>query len=119
MASNALLAYGDGLALLPLAAPESLAGLPDMQVRDLLARWQQARALADDDVKRLVVDVVLEAAHRRLGQTTAAAEAGRRIAANPVRVELLGEKGIPGLIQGLRDAPAALEALRQFTAALR
>lgn len=119
MIPNALLAYGDGLALLPLAAPEFLADLPDKQVRRLLSCWQEARALADDDVKRLVVDVLLQAAHQRLGHTAEAAEAGRRVGANPVRVELLGDKGIAGLIQGLRDAPGALEVLRQFTASLR
>jgi tetratricopeptide (TPR) repeat protein len=117
--NNALLAYGDGLALLPLAAPEFLASLPEQQVRHLLPRWQEALALADDDVKRLVVDVVLQGMHQRLGQTAEAAEAGRRVTGNPVRVELLGDKGVPDLIQALRDAPAALENLRRLTAALR
>ncbi len=117
--NNALLAYGDGLALLPLAAPEFLAALPVKQVGHLLPRWQKARTPADDDVKRLVVDVVLQAMHQRLGQAAEGAEAGRRVAANPVRLELLGDKGVPGLVQGLRDAPATLETLRQLIAPLR
>ncbi len=115
-ANNALLAYGDSLALLPLAAPEFLAGLPDKQVRGVLARGKEARALAEDDVKRLVVDLLLQGAHQRLGQTAETAEAARRLAANAVRGELLGDKGVAGLIENLRVAPAMLEALRHLVA---
>jgi hypothetical protein len=111
--NNVLLAYGDGLSLLPLAAPEFLANLPEEQVRLLLARWRQAQPLADDNVKRLVVDMLLQAAHQRLGQSAESVEAGRRIAANPVRGDLIGE-GVPALIHNLREAPAALEVLRNF-----
>ena len=49
-----MLAYSDGLSLLPLFAPEFLAGLPDKQVGDLVPRWQKLRPSADDDVKRRV-----------------------------------------------------------------
>jgi hypothetical protein len=111
---NALLAYGDGLALVPLAAPRFLAGLEDGQVRSLLPRWQKARALADDDVKRLAVDLLLEAGHRRLGQAEKAGEIARRLSGNPARAELLGDKGVDGLVENLRQAPAAVEALRQW-----
>jgi hypothetical protein len=115
---NALLAYGDGLSLLPLAVPEFLATLPDKQVREFLPRWQKAQTQADDPVKRLVVDVLLEAAHRRLGQTALADEAGKRLTANPARADLLGDKDVAGLVQSQREMPLTLEALRQFTAML-
>jgi hypothetical protein len=114
----ALLTYGAGLSLVPLYASEFLAGLPARQVAGLLPRWRKARALADDDAKRLGVDLFLAAAHRRLGHADEARAADHRVESNPVRGELLGE-GVAGLIQGLREAPAAVEQWRQLAAMFR
>jgi hypothetical protein len=111
---NALRAYGDALALLPLAAGEFLDGLAVTQVRSLVTRWRKTRELADDDVKKLVVDAVLAAAHRRLGEAAEAEKVERRLTANPMRFELLGEKGVPGLIEGLRAAPELVESWRNL-----
>jgi hypothetical protein len=114
--ANMILAYSDGLSLLPLFAPEFLAGLSDKQVRDLMPRWEKLRPAADDDVKRLGLDLFLEAAARRLGHEDQRQEAARRIAANPARNEILGEKGVAGLIEGVRKAPEVFEAVRALVA---
>jgi hypothetical protein len=113
-ADNALRAYGDALALLPLGTADFLDRLSTAQVRSLLSRWQRAQKLADDDAKRLVVDLFLAAAHRRLKETAEADAVERRIAANPTRSELVGEKGVPGLIEGLRAMPTVVESWRNL-----
>src|SRR5262249_52759467 len=59
---NLILAYSDGLSLVPLFADDFLAHLPEKQVRSLVPRWQKLRPSADDDVKRLGIDLFLEAA---------------------------------------------------------
>ncbi len=102
---NLVLAYSDGLSLLPLFAPEFLAGLPDKQVGDLVPRWQKLRPSADDDVKRLGIDLFLEAAAHRLGRNDEQEAAARRISANPARNDILGDKGVSGLIAGVRITP--------------
>jgi hypothetical protein len=114
-----ILAYSDGLSLLPLFVPEFLAGLSDAQVRSLVPRWQKLRPAADDDVKRLGIDIFLEAAARRLGQPEEQQSVARRIAANPTGPEILGEKGVSGLLEGVRSAPEEIEMIRQMRAHLR
>jgi Tol biopolymer transport system component len=116
--ANFVLAYSDGLSLLPLFAPEYLAGLSEKQVRDLVPRWQKLRPAADDDVKRLGIDLFLEAAARRLGQADEQRAAARRVADNPAK-EILGDKGVTGLIEGVRAAPEAFEDARQMMASIR
>jgi hypothetical protein len=111
---NALLAYGDGLSLVPLFAKEFVAGLKARQVRGLLDCWQAARSDADDDVKRLAVDLFLAVANDRLGLEAAARRANECVAANPVAVDLLGPEGITGLLKSLRNAPQTLEGLRKL-----
>jgi hypothetical protein len=117
--SDAMLAYGDALSLVPLFCLAFLEGLPKNQVRALQSRWHKAHALADDDPKRLVIDLLLAAAYSRLGDTKAADEAGRRVVANPMKIALVGETDIAGFVQALREAPAWLEGLRQLGVALR
>jgi hypothetical protein len=125
--TNTLLAYGDGLSLVPLADPRFLAGLTEGQVRDLRFRWVMARDLADDDVKRLVVDLLLEAGLRRLGQDGLADTVGKRIAANPERglIGNMAAEGAPGhtriegFVGGLRQAPEQVAAMRRFLELLR
>jgi hypothetical protein len=65
-----------GLVLLPLAAPDFLAGLRDEQARALLPRWQALATDARDDASRAEVDLVLRATYQRL-----AMEKERRAAA--------------------------------------
>ncbi len=117
--ANLVLAYSDGLSLLPLFAPEFLAGLSEKQVRDLVPRWRKLRPAAEDDIKRLGIDLFLEAAARRLGQDDERYTAARRIAANPARNLFLDDKGVTGLIEGVRSAPEVVEAARQIRATVR
>ena len=117
--ANLILGYSDGLSLVPLFASEFLAELSDEQVRDLLPRWEKLRPSADDDVKRLGIDLFLEAAARRVDRKELQREAARRIATNPARKEILGDEGIDGLITNVRKAPEAFESTRQTIAALR
>ena len=105
--SNLILAYSDGLSLLPLFAPKFLAGLSEHQVRSLVPRWQKLRSSADDEVKRLGIDLFLAAAGDRLGQYDEKQAADHRIAVNPARQEILGDKGVAELIQAVRTAPQA------------
>jgi Tol biopolymer transport system component len=114
--ANIILAYSDGLSLLPLFAPEFLADLPAKQVSQLVPRWEKMRPAADDDVKRLGLDLFLEAAARHLGHEDQRQDAARRIAANPARNEILGEKRVAGLIEGVRKAPEVFEAFRGLVA---
>ncbi len=105
--ANLILAYSDGLSLLPLFAPMFLAGLSEQQVRSLVPRWQKLRSSADDDVKRLGIDLFLAAAANRLGQHDEKQAADHRIAINPARQEILGDKGVAELIGAVRTAPQA------------
>jgi hypothetical protein len=73
--------------------------------------------LANDDVKRLGMDLFLAAAQRRLGEN-AETEAAR-VSANPTKGVLLADKDVAGLVQALREAPATVEAARQWAALLR
>lgn len=117
--ANVILAYSDGLSLVPLFDTEFLDKLPEKQVRQLLPRWEKLRSSADDDVKKLGIDLFLEAAARRLARKELQQEAARRIAANHARNEILGDEGIRGLIARVRKAPEAFESTRQMIAAWR
>jgi hypothetical protein len=109
-----LLSYGDGLSLLPLCAPEFLASLPRQQVRELIPRWQKLRATAADDVSRLVIDLFLQAAAQHLGHAEEQQEAARRLAANPARTVILGEKSLIEFIASIRALPEMFEAMNNF-----
>lgn len=109
--ANLILAYSDGLSLLPLFAAEYLAGLSEKQVRSLMPRWQMLRSSADDDVKRLGIDLFLEAAARRLEKTDEQRAAARRIVANPARQDILGDKSAAEFIDVIRSAPKVLAEL--------
>lgn len=100
--ANLILAYSDGLSLLPLFAPEFLAGLSDKQIRVLVPRWQKSRAAADDDMKRLGIDLFLQAAAQRLKQPNVEQAAALRIAANPARADIFGDKNVAEFIAGIR-----------------
>ncbi len=81
-----------------------------------MPRWQKLRPSADDDVKRLGIDLFLQAAAGRLGQKDEQQAAAQRIAANPARSEILGENGVSGLIEGVRKASEMFEQFRQLGA---
>jgi hypothetical protein len=112
--ANLILAYSDGLSLVPLFADDFLAPLSEKQVRSLVPRWRKQRPDAEDDVKRLGIDLFLQAAAARLGQKDEQQAASQRIAANPARSEILGENGVAGLIEGVRKAPEMFEQFRQL-----
>jgi Tol biopolymer transport system component len=109
--ANLVLAYSDGLSLLPLFAPRFLAGLSEKQVRSLVPRWQRLRSHADDDVKRLGIDLFLQAAAARLGQPNEKQASTNRIASNPARQEILGDTGVAELIESIRSAPKVIAQL--------
>lgn len=96
--------FAGGLALLPLAAPEFLAGLPDERVRALLARWQALAPQARDEVSRLEIDLVLLAIYRRLGL-----EMEWRAVAERLEKGRAFEKNVPGS----RNVSELIEQLRK------
>jgi hypothetical protein len=102
---NLLLAYSDGLSLLPLMSEKFLSVLSEKQVRSMESRWLKQRSAADDDIKQLCVDLFLEAAARRLGQNDKQQAIARRLAANSARKEILEDKGIADLIARVRQVP--------------
>lgn len=108
---NLILAYSDGLTLLPLFAPDFLSLLSEKQVRALVPRWQKLRLSANDDVKRLGIDLFLQAAAQRLNQANEEQTATARIAANPARRDILGEKSVAEFIADVRRAPKAFADL--------
>jgi hypothetical protein len=112
--ANLILAYSDGLSLLPLFAPKFLAGLSGKQIRSLVPRWQKLRGSADDDVKRLGVDLFLQAAAERLRQPHEKQAAADRIASNPARQEILGDKSVAEFIEAVRTAPKAFAQLHNM-----
>ncbi len=112
--ANLILAYSDGLSLLPLFAPEFLARLSEKQVRSLVPRWQKRRSAADDDVKRLGIDLFLEAAARRLHQPDERQAVAHRLAANPARQDILDGKGVAELLESVRRAPKVFAELHDM-----
>ncbi|MHB1423984.1 MAG: TolB family protein [Gemmataceae bacterium] len=112
--ANLILAYSDGLSLLPLFSPEFLARLSEKQVRSLVPRWRKQQAAADDDVKRLGLDLFFAAAAQRLGRSDEQQAAILRIAANPARQEILGDKGVAELIDSVRGAPKVIAELHDM-----
>lgn len=112
--ANLVLAYSDGLSLIPLFAAEFLAGLSEKQVRALVPRWQKLRGAADDDVKRLGIDLFLQAAAQRLKQPHEQQAASLRIASNPARSDTLGDQSVAEFIASIRDAPKFFAQLHEL-----
>jgi hypothetical protein len=96
--------YAGGLVLLPLAAPEFLAGLPQDRVRALLARWQALAPEARDEVSRLEIDLGLLAIYERLGL-----EKERRAVAERLEKGRTFEQTVPGS----RNVSDLIEQLRK------
>jgi hypothetical protein len=95
--------YAGGVVLLPLAAPEFLAGLPDEPLRALLPRWRTLGADAQDDWSRLEADLGLHATCQRLGLEKERLEVAKRLEKewSVDQNRLLGG-GAPELVEQLR-----------------
>jgi Tol biopolymer transport system component len=100
--------------LLPLYAPEFLARLSEPRVREITPRWRALHDQAKDDEARLLIDLFLEAAERRLGHEGQRQDVARRIEQNPARAKLLPGDGVAGLLKQARDFPALLRTLHQL-----
>jgi hypothetical protein len=98
--------------LLPLYAPAFLAQLPEQHLRELTPRWQALRAQASDDETRLLIDLFLEAAQRRLGHEGERQKIAEQINTNSARMKLLPEGSVAGLLKQAREFPALLQGLR-------
>jgi Tol biopolymer transport system component len=99
--------------LLPMYAPDFVATLSADQVQRLIPRWVAFRDQAPDDTARLTADLFLEAAYRHLGKAKELRETTARIQANPARSHYL-TKDVAALVEEARQAPEALDALRQL-----
>jgi hypothetical protein len=108
-----------GLALLPLCAPEFLAELPEGQVWELSSRWRELSDRARcDDVVRVGIDLLREAACRRLGWAEREALVPR-IQENPARSEMPGGEQSSRIIAAARDRAAVLAFLQRTVAGMR
>jgi hypothetical protein len=108
--ADTLLHVAGVLALMPLFAPDFLAGLPADEAGKLAPRWQTLRDKATSDHGRYVSDLVLRALYQRLGREAERAAAAERVRTNPAGTTLgfaLGE-----------DIGKSIEELRQQIQAL-
>jgi hypothetical protein len=90
------------LALAPLTALDFVKTLPVEEVRKLQPRWTEMRAGVKEDAPQLGLDLVLRAAHDRLGQDKEKKEAAERIEKNPARAQLLTPEADKNLVAALR-----------------
>src|SRR5207249_10815251 len=97
----------------PLCDPTFDKLFTEAQTQTLLGRLQQLRKKAGSDVQRLWLDVMIESAHRRLGQTAEAAAVTERIAGNPARLDARHGKNAAALIEEMRQSAARLEELHK------
>ena len=103
-----------GLALLPLTSKTFLSGLSSGAQKLVAVRWEALRGGANDDVERLAIDVVLEAANRQLGQEVERGQAVERITRNPMATSADARSGAK-LAGGITDT--LIEALRGVVSA--
>ena len=97
------------LAFAPLASPDFLAALPDGAVRRLAERFMAARAQAAHGGARLAIDLVLRAAHVRLGQEEEARQADARVRAESAGRRLPAPEALQSPVASFRRALAAME----------
>ncbi len=83
LAKQFVVAWGGGLAALPMASPEFIRTLPEHRVRQWLADWQVLRTQATRDEPRLAADLVIHALLDRLGDGNSQ-EVRERIDTNPL-----------------------------------
>jgi hypothetical protein len=105
---------GRHLAVLPLCDANYVKQLDQAQARRHLARVRELRKAADTDAKRLWLDLMTEAACRRLGDTPGAEQAARRAGENPERLDAARGNDAAALIGDLRQTAARLDEGRQF-----
>jgi Tol biopolymer transport system component len=104
------------LALAPLASPDFLQTLPQKETLRLLPRWTESRTGAKEDAPRLGLDLILRAAHDRLGMEKEKQEIADRIAKNSAREALLPPELEKSPVAALRNA---IEGFGQFLRLLR
>jgi dipeptidyl aminopeptidase/acylaminoacyl peptidase len=105
---------GRHLAVLPLCDTTYVKQLDESQARRHLARLRELRQAADTDAKRLWLDLLIEAACRRLGDAEGADEAAQRVRDNPERLDAERGNDAAALIGDLRRTAARMEEGRQF-----
>jgi hypothetical protein len=69
---------------------------------------------AGSDRQRLWLDVMMQAAHRRLGQTEAADVVAKRVADNPEVLDVRHGKDARALIEEVRQTAVQMEGLRKM-----
>ena len=99
---QSLLVQVGSLTLLPMFAPEFLAGLTPEQLEATTAQWEAFLEEVDDPVSRLAVDLFLRAAYERLGRDEDQQAAAQRVAENPARGVIFGGDTIDAIIERLR-----------------
>jgi len=94
------------LALAPVTALDFVNTLSVEEVRNLEPRWTKMRAGVEKAVPQLGLDLILRAAHDRLGQNKEKMEAAARIDKNPARAQLLTPEADKNPVAALRKAIA-------------
>jgi hypothetical protein len=95
-------------ALLPLCDPEFAKSSSLEQTRMSLARLHELREGAGSDMQRAWLDILIRAAHQRLGQIEAADAVTKRLAVNPAQFD------VSTRIKEARQSAAQMEELRQM-----
>ena len=75
---------------------------------------EDLRKTASNEKQRLWLDVMSQAAHKRLGLTAQADATAKRIADNPERLDAQHGKNAVALIAEVRQSAAQMEALRKM-----
>jgi hypothetical protein len=106
------------VAFAPLATPDFLGALPDGAVRRLADGFTAGRAQAAHGGARLAIDLVLRAAHGRLGQGEAARQADARVRAGSAGRKVPTPEALQSPVASFRraldGAEQMLELLRAF-----
>jgi Tol biopolymer transport system component len=104
------------LALAPLTIPDFVKTLPAEEVQKLIPRWLESRASVKHEGPQLGCDLILRAAHDRLGHEKEKKEIADRIDKNPARERLWPPEAEKNPVRAIRDAIAGFG---QFVQALR
>ncbi|MFL5342876.1 MAG: hypothetical protein ACJ8F7_22305 [Gemmataceae bacterium] len=95
---------------LPAASPAFLAGVPDDALKGLPARWSALKPLPGDDLSRLAIDVLQEAAYAKLKREPQRQQAAARVQANQAKGQYLpnGVDAALGEVRKFREQWVAL-----------
>jgi hypothetical protein len=102
------------LAVLPLCDVAFVKTLDDADTKRHLARLLELRGNADSDVRRLWLDLMIRAAHERLGAADEAAKTAKRIADNPAQLDAEHGQNVRAYLDDIRQTQARMEESRQF-----